>query len=273
MSAPWLSAVALVTILFASAARAEPPPAFEIAPLVIAPADASLPEPQPGVSTNAAGDVLFTLSEKGGDAVYLRFERGFRFRLLGVGDPLGGSRVKRVVSSATSLDAFRRVLLWVALEDGRTGLYRLSPPPSAFSVSPKEGNRGEPIAFHIQGDGFTPGIEVSFGATVAGFVTVISRTEITGLVPAGQPAGVVDVTVSRPGGGRSVLKQAFEFRDPPTAGCQNLFPDHRPPAERTSSVPGAPWIGIVAAIAVQPFRARRRRRLRERGREHAPTSR
>lgn len=240
-----------------AAAAAEPRANFEVLPIVIAPNEAALAAPPPGVSTNANGDVLFTFADMGVESVYLRVDAGFRLRLLGRGDPLAGSEVTRVVASASSLDAFRRVVLWVALADGRAGLFRLSPPPSAFAVNPRHGDRSEPIAFHIMGDGFTPGLEVHFGEAKAGFVTVLSRTELTGLVPAGQPAGTVDVTIARPGGGKATLPKAFEFRDRPTSGCQDLFPDHRPPADRTSSA-ATPWLGVAAALALCGRRAGRR---------------
>jgi hypothetical protein len=226
---------------------------FDVTPIVVVPrAGGGLAEPAAGASSNAQGDVLFALVENGKDVLYLRFANGMRVRLLGAGDPLAGSRVARVVASPTSLDAHRQILVYAELEDGRAGLFRLSPPPSPFAVTPKWGYRDRPVSFHLTGDGFTPGVEVYFGDVKAGFVTAISRTELTGVLPATDTSGTVEVSVSRPGGARRSLKEPFEFRDPPKAGCQGLFPDHRPPVK--TSLPAASWLAVAAILALRQRR-------------------
>lgn len=230
------------------------PSGFEVTTIVLTQGDGAVAEPPAGPATNAQGDVLYAVTENGRDALYLRFTNGMRVRLLAAGDALAGSRVARVVSTPSGLDTYRQVLVYAVLEDGRAGLFRLSPPPSPFAVVPKWGNRSAPISFQLSGDGFVPGVEVFFGDTKAGFVTVISRTELTGVIPAGAPAGSVDVGVARPGMPRRTIKAAFEFRDAPTAGCQDLWPDHRPP-QRTSML-----LTPFAVAGVLVARGRRRKR-------------
>lgn len=228
---------------------------YEITAIVVAPRQGGgLAAPAAGASMNSSGDVLFSLAEAaGGNALYLRYNIGLRVRILGAGDALAGSTVTRLVSTPSSLDEYRQMLVYAELADGREGLFKITPPPSPFAVTPRWGNRAEPISFHLLGDGFTPGVEVFFGDVKAGLVTVISRTELSGIIPAGAPAGVVDVTVARPSGAKGRRQDAFEFRDPPAAGCRGLWPDHRPP-QRTSAL-GFPWLVAAAATAL-----RRRRR-------------
>lgn len=257
MTRSWLG-ITLLWFTLALPVRAveSTPSGFEVTTIVLTPqGDTSLAEPARGASMNLVGDVLFSLSEGGKDVLYLRFVGGNRIRVLGAGDGLAGSRVARLVSSPTSLDAYRQILLYAVLEDGRAGLFRLEPVPAPFSVTPKEGSRREPISFHLLGDAFTPGVEVFFGDTKAGFVTVLSRTELTGVLAPGSAAGVVDVSVGRPGLSRRSLKGAFEFRDAPMAGCQGLWPDHRPPVRSARML--LPWMVGVVAVAE---RVRRRRK-------------
>ena len=252
------SVTLLVGLVLAGRARAQPAPlAPEFDVTVIAlepPGGGALVPPAAGASANAAGDVLFAVNEAGKDTVYLRFDSGIRLRVAGVGDPLFGSKVARIIVSPGSLDSYHRALVWAALENGNTGLFRYSPPPAPFAVSPTRGNGAEPIGFHLMGAGFTPGLEVYFGDAKAGFVTVISRSEITGLVPAGQKPGKVTVSVARPGGPRRPLQSPVEFLPAPTSGCQGLCPDHRP--QQTSSMPWACWSVAVADVV----RLRRSRR-------------
>lgn len=252
-------AAGLLLLLLAAPVAAEVTPSgFEIVIVALMPnGDGAIAEPSSGPSANPQGDVLYAATDAGRDAVYLRYANGMRLRLLGAGDPLAGSKVSHVVTMPNSLDGFRQSLVYTALEDGRVGLVRLVPPASAFAVNPKSGDRSEPISFHIMGDGFSPGVEVAFGDTKAGFVTVLSRTELAGVIPAGAPAGVVDVSVSRPGAGKHVLKGAFEFRDAPASGCQGVFPDHRPPQ---TSMSLGPWVAAAGLVGLRRRRLRRSER-------------
>ncbi len=75
--------------------------------------------------------------------------------------------------------------------------YTGSSAPVVTSVSPASGPVGTSIV--ITGTGFTGATSVTVGGVSAAF-TVNSSTQITATVPAGTPAGVVDVRVTGPGG-------------------------------------------------------------------------
>lgn len=75
--------------------------------------------------------------------------------------------------------------------------YTGSAAPVVTSVSPASGPIGTTIT--ITGTGFTGATSVTVGGVSASFTVVLS-TQITATVPAGTPAGVVDVRVTGPGG-------------------------------------------------------------------------
>jgi hypothetical protein len=247
---------------FGGDARGElTPSGYEVVTITLASSARAAPaEPPAGPSANPAGDVAFVTSEGGKDTLFLRYAMGVTTAIVAAGDPLAGSTIARLVLMPTSLDLYRQILFYAVLADGRAGLFRASPPPAPFIVSPAWGYRDRPISFHLTGDGFTPGIEVRFGETLAGFVTVISRSELTGLLPAGAGAGFVDVTTARAGGAQRSLPAAFEFRDPPTSGCRGFWPDHRAPAVDVSSMSGDWWILWAAVVAYRLGGVRRRSR-------------
>jgi hypothetical protein len=249
-----LSLVAGVDSTWAGSA----PPKFDVTTIAIASGTRGSPrEPANGVSADSLGNVVFVASENGADALFLRTAIGFTIRLLAAGEDLEGSTVARLVTMPNSLDAFRQVLFYAVLADGRAGLFLATPPPSASSISPAWGYRDRTTIVHLTGNGFTPGVRVRLGDVQVGFITVISQTELTGIVPAGAPAGDVDLTIGRAGGISRSLPKAFEFRDPPVSGCRGLFPDHQPPKVTASSLLSGwvPW-AVVALYAL----ARHRRR-------------
>jgi hypothetical protein len=71
--------------------------------------------------------------------------------------------------------------------------------PTVTAASPATGPIAGGTSVTITGTGFVSGATVNFGTTPAAGVTVNSATSITATSPAGS-AGVVDVTVTTPGG-------------------------------------------------------------------------
>lgn len=253
--------LAIVSLVLGMARTAEAEPAragFDVSAIVLAPSVAEGPEaPAAGPSVNAAGDVAFTSREGGKDALSLRFDAiALTVRVLVAGDPLMGSTVAHMVAMPTSLDAFRRIVFYAVLDDGRAGFFRASPQPRADSLDPVWGYRDRPTTFHLMGDGFAPGIQVRFGEAFAGLVTVISPNELTGIVPAGNQVGPVPVTVQRQGSEPRKLAKTFELREPPVSGCRGLWPDHRPPIASASVVSGDWLLFWVLIGAVRLRRGR-----------------
>lgn len=215
------------------------------------------PEPSPGPSMNANGDVAFVISEHGKDTLFLRYAMGVTIPVVAAGDALAGSTVARLVLMPTSLDAYRQILFWAALADGRTGLFRATPAATPYFVSPTFAYRDRPTTFRLTGDGFVPGMQVRFGSVQAGFLTIVSRTEVAGVIPEGAPVGPAELTVVTPGGATRTLPRPFEFRDPPESGCRGWWSDHRPPVARA---PGLPSDLLVVCGAVAWLHGSRRRR-------------
>ncbi|MFZ0251530.1 MAG: IPT/TIG domain-containing protein [Acidimicrobiales bacterium] len=83
-------------------------------------------------------------------------------------------------------------------------VYTWDPVPTLTSLSPVQGVAGGGTTITVNGTGFTSAgagaTTVSVGGTPATNVTVNSGTQLTATVPASASAGVVDVTVSTPGG-------------------------------------------------------------------------
>jgi IPT/TIG domain/Right handed beta helix region len=77
------------------------------------------------------------------------------------------------------------------------------------SVSPASGVVAGGVSVTITGAGFSGATAVTFGSTNAISFTVNSSTQITATAPAG--AGIVDVTVTIPGGGTSATSTADHF--------------------------------------------------------------
>lgn len=253
------------------AARAETARAdFEIVPLAVAARDANAPrEPVYAASSNAAGELAYVSAGPSGPRLELRDGVGIVRAVIGAGDALAGSTVTDIVTTANALDASQQIVFWAALADGRAGLFRASPPPVPFAISPTVGYRDQPITVQIIGRGFAPGLEVQIGGTKAGLVTVESPTELTGVLPAGVPVGRFDVVVGRRGGAPHVLAKAFEVRERPASGCRGFWPDHRPPVITTAAL-ASDWL-VPFAIVAAPGAWRRlsRRRAPRRPRRRA----
>jgi uncharacterized repeat protein (TIGR03803 family) len=88
-------------------------------------------------------------------------------------------------------------------------LFTYVAPPTVTSLSPTTGPVSGGTSVVITGTGFTGATAVHFGATNATSFTVTSDTQITATSPAG--GGIVDVTVTIPGGGTSSTSSADQF--------------------------------------------------------------
>lgn len=243
---------------------------FDVVTLSIGVRDASAPvEPVYAPATSASGDTALLVRDGAGARLDVRQVIGFTHTIIAVGDVLAGSTVTELATAANALDAHQQVVFWAALADGRAGLFRASPPPTPFAISPTSGYRDQPITIHLMGRGFAPGVRVRVGTVDAGLVSIISPTELTAMLPAGAPPGVADVAVSRPNGGSQPLRGAFEFQDRPPSGCRGFWPDHRPPTITASSVASS-WLVPIGIAALARGWRRLTRRQRERSTRRAP---
>ncbi|MEO6027495.1 MAG: IPT/TIG domain-containing protein [Candidatus Binatia bacterium] len=241
---------------------------FDVVTLSIGVRGASAPvEPVYAPATSPSGDTALLVQDGAGTRLDVREVSGITRTIVAVGDVLAGSAVMEIATAANALDNYQQVVFWAALADGRAGLFRASPPPAPFAISPKSGYRDQPITIHLMGRGFAPGVRVRVGTIDAGLVTIVSPTELTGMLPAGAPLGVADVAVSRLNGGSQTLRGAFEFQDRPPSGCRGFWPDHRPPATTASSVASSWLVPIgIAALPRGWRRLTRRKRTRSVGR-------
>ncbi len=85
------------------------------------------------------------------------------------------------------------------------------PVPAVTYVSPSSGPLGGGTSVTISGANFTAATAVYFGTVAASSFTIVSPTEITVVSPAGLQAGIVDVTVTTPGG-TSPTSSADQFQ-------------------------------------------------------------
>src|SRR5580704_6894048 len=83
-------------------------------------------------------------------------------------------------------------------------------PPTVSSVSPNSGPTLGGTAVTIAGTNFAAGATVTFGATAATNVVVVSGTQITATTPAGS-AGAVTVTVTNPGSQSGSLTNGYTY--------------------------------------------------------------
>ena len=104
-------------------------------------------------------------------------------------------------------------------------------PPTVSSVSPNTGSTTGGTAVTITGTNFVSGATVSFGATAATNVVVVSATQITATTPAGS-AGAVTVTITNPGAQSGSLASGFTYVVIPTVS--SVSPNNGPVAGGTA---------------------------------------
>ena len=139
-------------------------------------------------------------------------------------------------------------------------LYTYTPPPAptVTNVSPVSGPTKGGTSVTITGTALTGASSVKFGSVAATGVAVNSDTSVTATAPAGQ-AGVVDVTVTAPGGTSAVNgNDLYTYTPPPTPTVTNVSPVSGPTTGGTSvtitgtALTGASSVkfGSVAATGV-----------------------
>ena len=104
-------------------------------------------------------------------------------------------------------------------------------PPTVSAVSPNSGSVTGGTAVTITGTNFATGATVTFGASAATNVVVVSATQITATTPA-QSAGAVSVTVTNPGSQIGSLTNGFTYVVQPTVS--SVTPNHGPIAGGTA---------------------------------------
>lgn len=138
------------------------------------------------------------------------------------------------------------------------------PPPTITSVTPSSGPTSGGTAVTITGTNFQSGATVTFGASAATNVVVVSATQITAktpLGPANEQVGMpVNVSVTNPDGTNATKSGAFTYTVPPLA-VTSVSPSTGSPSGGTQiTISGAGFttalassvtIGGVAATNVQ----------------------
>lgn len=93
---------------------------------------------------------------------------------------------------------------------------------SVGGVDPASGTAQRVFPVEIFGSGFQRGATVSFSNTDGAGARVTDDASITVSVP-GMPAGLYDVIVKNPDGGKAILRRGLTLKDPVDAsGCRNF---------------------------------------------------
>lgn len=119
-----------------------------------------------------------------------------------------------------------------------------APTPTIGSISPVSGPITGGTLVTLTGAGFTGATAVSFGGSAGTAITVTSPTSLTVTTPA-HALGLVDVTVTAPGGTDTLLN-AFTYTPPvptvgsvsPNAGTTSAEPRSRSPVPASPAPPG-----------------------------------
>ena len=89
-------------------------------------------------------------------------------------------------------------------------------------VDPAFGTAGRVFPVEIFGAGFQPGATVAFSNTAGAAARVTADNSISVAVP-GLPAGIYDVIVKNPDGGKAILRRGLTLKEPVDAsGCRNF---------------------------------------------------
>jgi len=139
---------------------------------------------------------------------------GFSNRII---NPYGGISEDQIVNGAAAYAATATdnggiwVMQMVAF---RGSLQSSSSPPAPGSISPTSGptSGGTPVT--ISGTNFASGATVTFGATAATSVVVVSSAEITATTPA-ETAGTVNVVVTNSNGQNGTLTNGYTYTASP----------------------------------------------------------
>ena len=141
---------------------------------------------------------------------------------------LGGTAATNVtvnnsnsITATTAAHSAGAVNVVVTNTDGQTGnlangytYVAPPPPPTVTGINPSSGTTAGGTSITISGTGFQSGASVSLGGTAATNISVVNSTSITA-VTAAHAAGVVNVTVTNPGGQAGTLSNGFTYVAPP----------------------------------------------------------
>jgi hypothetical protein len=131
--------------------------------------------------------------------------------------------------------------------DWGTATARVAIQPSITSVTPNAGatNVQQPVT--ITGAHFQSGATVSFGASAASNVVVMSSTQINATTPTAAMAGTVTVTVQQPDGSNGSLLSAYTYTPPPPPTVSSVIPNSGLVTGGTSvTVTGTNFTGVTA---------------------------
>ena len=140
------------------------------------------------------------------------------------------------VSSPSTVDVVATTVNGSSAITGAGNDFQYLGAPSVTGVTPAAGPIAGGTVVTISGSGFTNATQVRFGTVLATGVTVSSDGSITVIAPAGS-AGVVDITVTGPGG-TSTPSSSDQFRYAAAASITGISPD-------TGSVNGGATITIT----------------------------
>jgi len=92
--------------------------------------------------------------------------------------------------------------------------------PALSEIRPNQGSADVSNDINIYGTNFANGVQASLGSTALN-TTYLNATQLQAVVPAGLAAGLHDLTVVNPDGGRATLPRAYTVIDP--ANNDDLF--------------------------------------------------
>jgi RHS repeat-associated protein len=125
-----------------------------------------------------------------------------------------------------------------------TSVTQISPVPAVTAINPQSGAAKGGATVTITGTGLTGASAVTFGSVPASSFTVVSDTQITAVAPP-QAAGVVDVTVTTPGGVSPVVP-ADQYGYAPVPAVTAIAPAAGPAGGATVTITGTGFTGASA---------------------------
>ena len=151
--------------------------------------------------------------------------------------------IRKLIGTIRAI-AFTVAVLVASVAGTSRNAFAQVPAPSVISISPNSGPAAGGTAVTITGIDFTGATAVKFGATNAASFAINSARSITAVAPAG--SGVVDVTVSNPGG-TSATSAADQFTYLAAPSVTSISPNSGPATGGTSvTINGSNFTGATA---------------------------
>ncbi len=217
-------------------------------------------DPSPRITTNAANSIAATSAAFNGNLVSAGFatitEKGFVYstslnpttadtKRIVAGTALGAYTYNETtLSSSTTYHVRAYAINSVGTSYGIDQQFTTLALPTVTALSPTSGPTGGGTSVTITGTNFSGTTAVTFGATAATGVTVISATQITATAPAG--TGTVDVRITTTGGTSATnASDQFTYLAAPTVTALN--PTSGPTSGGTSvTITGTNFSGTTA---------------------------